>query len=155
MQNLTKYLHKALIKENKTLAIAESSTAGLISKILTDNPGSSKYLLLGITAYSNQIKNKILKIPASILSKNGAVSEETALLMAKNVRKLAKADLGLAVTGIAGPTGARINKPVGTAFIAVTDGKRNLCQRFLFKGDRSSVRKQTALQSLQLLKSIL
>ncbi|OQB11477.1 MAG: Nicotinamide-nucleotide amidohydrolase PncC [Candidatus Omnitrophica bacterium ADurb.Bin205] len=157
MHNLPKYIHQALIKKSKTLAIAESCTAGLISKILTDNPGSSKYLLLGITAYSNQIKKEILKIPIPILSKKGAVSEEVALLMAKNVRRLGKADLGLGVTGIAGPTptGERINKPVGTVFIAVTDGKHNLCQKFLFTGNRSSVRKQAALKSLKLLKSAL
>lgn len=155
MPNLPKYIHQALIKKSKTLAIAESCTAGLISKILTDNPGSSKYLLLGITAYSNQIKNEILRIPISILSKKGAVSEEVALLMAKNVRRLGKANLGLGVTGIAGPTGGRIDKPVGTVFIAVTDGRNSLCQKFLFKGSRSSVRKQAALKSLQLLKSTL
>jgi len=155
MQNLTRYIHKTLIRNNQTIAVAESCTGGLISKILTDNPGSSKYFLLGVTAYSDQAKKHILKIPASIISGSGAVSKEVAAVLAKNIRKIAKADFGIGVTGIAGPTGATVNKPVGTVFIAITDNKKTICEKFLFRGSRASVKKQSAFQSLKLLKLVL
>lgn len=155
MAELTEYIHKILQQRNKTIAVAESCTGGILSKILTDKPGSSKYFILGITPYSNRHKSSILKIPCSIISRKGAVSRIVAILLAKNIRKIAKADLGVGITGIAGPSGATLNKPVGTVFIAVSNGKKTLCKKFRFCGSRSSIRKQAALQSLKSLKSIL
>ena len=155
MQSLIKHIHKALIKSAKTIATAESCTAGLVSGLLTQLSGSSQYFILGVTAYSDQTKKMILKVPASVITRNGAVSKVTASLMAKNIRKIAKTDFGIAITGIAGPTGATLNKPVGTIFIAVAGKNNTLCKRFLFRGNRNSIRKQAALKSLQLLKLFL
>jgi nicotinamide-nucleotide amidase len=97
----------------------------------------------------------MLKIPALTIAKNGAVSKDVAYLMAKNVRLIAKTDLGIGITGIAGPTGATSNKPVGTVFIAVAKKNKAICKKFVFRGNRASIRKQSALKSLQLLKQIL
>ena len=155
MPDLVKYIHKALVKGKRTIAVAESCTGGLISKILTDNPGSSKYFLLGVTAYSNQAKKNTLKIPASIISERGAASKETASLMAENIRRISGADLGIGVTGIAGPTGATPGKPIGTVFIAASGKRKTICRKFIFRGSRPSIRKQAALSSLKLLKLIL
>ncbi|MBI4707022.1 MAG: CinA family protein [Candidatus Omnitrophica bacterium] len=155
MTNLPLQLHKLLIKENKTIAIAESCTGGLLSSLLTRLPGSSKYFILGIVTYSNTAKEKFLKIPKSILLKNGAVSEKVAKLMAKNVRQAAKTDFGIGITGIAGPTGGSTQKPVGTVFIALTKDKKVICKKLVFKGNRNTVRKQAALKSLALLKDLI
>ncbi|PIP18808.1 MAG: hypothetical protein COT38_01240 [Candidatus Omnitrophica bacterium CG08_land_8_20_14_0_20_41_16] len=155
MQDLTKYIHKALIKSAKTIATAESCTAGLVSNLLTQLSGSSKYFILGIVAYSNKSKQNILSIPAQLIAKKGAVSAEVARKMAQGTRKLAKSDLGIGITGIAGPTGAILNKPVGTVFIAISDKNNTICKRFIFQGNRASIRKQSALKALQLLKLVL
>lgn len=151
MQNIILQIHKRLLKTAKTVAVAESCTGGLLSSMLTQTPGSSRYFMLGAVTYSNQAKRDILKIPASVIRIKGAVSKETALLMAGNVRRLAKTDLGIAVTGIAGPTGGTPQKPVGTVFIALSSKNKSTCKKFVFKGSRSAVRKQACLKALQLL----
>lgn len=155
MQNLIDQIHKRLIKNSETVATAESCTAGLLSCLLTRLSGSSQYFIMGLTAYSNQAKEDILSIPALTIHKNGVVSKEVALLMAKNIRKLAKTDFGIAITGIAGPTGATLSKPIGTVFIALVTQNKNICKKFVFKGNRSSIRKQASLKALQLLKTFL
>ena len=151
MQNLIKHIHKALIKRGKTISTAESCTGGRLSSILTQFSGSSNYFILGVITYSDQSKNKILKIPSSIIAQNGAVSKEVASLMAKNVRRIAKTDFGIGITGIAGPTGGTPNKPIGTVFIAVANKNKLICKKFIFRGNRASIRKQSALESLRLL----
>jgi len=143
------------MKSAKTIASAESCTAGLLSTLLTQLPGSSQYFKLGVTVYSNQAKENILRIPALTLRKYGAVSEKTARAMAQKIRKLAKADFGIAITGIAGPTGGTARKPVGTVFIALSSKNKNSCKQFIFKGNRNRVRKQATLKALQLLKKSL
>jgi len=155
MQNLIMQIHKRLLKSGKTLGTAESCTAGLLSSLLTQFSGSSKYFILGLTTYSNQAKENILGIPASIIRKKGAVSQEIALLMAQNVRKLAKTNFGISITGITGPTGGTPQKPVGTVFIAISSKNKNACKKFVFKGNRSTIRKQASLKALQLLKTFL
>ncbi len=152
MQKLIKQLHMSLLKSGKTIATAESCTAGLLSSSLTQTSGSSRYFILGVTTYSNEAKEKLLGIPALIIHKFGAVSKKIALLMAKNVRKLAKSDFGVSITGITGPTGGSLQKPVGTVFIALSSKNKNSCKKFVFKGNRNSVRKQATLKALQLLK---
>jgi len=104
-----------------------------------------------MVTYSNQSKETILKIPSSAIRKHGAVSKETALLMAKNVRRLAKTDLGIGITGIAGPEGGSPQKPVGTVFIAFASENGNICRKFVFKGNRNTVRNQACLNALKLL----
>ena len=155
MQNLIKQLHTRLLKAGSTVATAESCTAGLLSSLLTKFSGSSLYFILGVATYSNKAKTKVLGIPASTIRKYGAVSKKVALLMAKNVRKLAKADVGMSITGIAGPTGGSLAKPVGTVFIALSSKNKITCKKFIFKGNRNAIRKQANLRALELLNKFL
>ena len=148
-------IHKTLLKKRLSLAVAESCSGGILSSLLTSLPGSSKYFTLGIVAYSNKAKISLLKIHPRLIKQKGAVSKEVALLMAKNVRKIAAAGFGLGITGIAGPEGGTPAKPVGTVFIAAAGAKGALCKRLKLRGRRSSIRNQSALKSLQLLKRIL
>ncbi|MDD2752773.1 MAG: nicotinamide-nucleotide amidohydrolase family protein [Candidatus Omnitrophica bacterium] len=151
-QGIVKQVHKLLIEKHSTLSTAESCTGGLLAKLLTDLPESSKYFLLGVISYSNQAKINILKVPAKLITEKGAVSREVALKMANGVKKLAKSDFAIATTGIAGPTGGSNKKPVGTVFIAIAAKNKTSCQKFNFTGNRSCVRKKSALKALELLR---
>ncbi len=150
MKPIITKIHNFMIKNNKTIAVAESCTGGIISSSLTELSGSSKYFILGAVTYSNKTKENILKIPHKVIVENGAVSEAVALLMAKNIRKIAKADFGIGITGIAGPTGGSPQKPIGTVFIAVSDENKTICKKFKFKGTRSQIRKKSALEAFEL-----
>lgn len=141
-----------LIQNKKTLAIAESCTGGLLSNMLTNIPGSSNFFLLSIIPYNNRFKKELLKVPLKILESKGTVSKETALLMSRNIRRLAKTSFGLSITGIAGPAGTTPIKPVGLVYIALSSVKKNICKKFLFKGARVSIKKQAAVSALKLLK---
>jgi len=149
-RNIAAITHKFLLKNKLSVAVAESCTGGLVSKLLTDLPGSSRFFLLGIVAYSNLAKKNILKIPAKVLTEEGAVSAKTASLLAKSIRRISGADLGIGITGIAGPTGGSKQKPVGTVFIAMVRKNRSICKEFHFTGDRDAVRKKAAIKALQL-----
>lgn len=151
MKNTLSILHKRLIKSRKTVAVAESCTGGLISELLTHSSGSSLYFLLGIVAYSNAIKEKILDIPDRVIKKNGAVSRNVAIALAKNVRGMARSSFGIGITGIAGPTGGNTQKPKGTVFICISTPRKTVCSKFKFRGNRVKVRKSAALKSLQML----
>src|SRR3989338_4310022 len=107
MRTLEESVGKKLSRYNKTLAIAESCTGGLLANRITDVPGSSEYFKLGLVPYSNESKNKLLNMPVKTIEKYGAVSKQAAILMAKNVRILAGTDFGISIAGIAGPGGAR------------------------------------------------
>lgn len=148
---ILKQIHKKLLKQKKTVAIAESCTGGLLSYLLTETPGSSKYLLQGIVAYSNASKTKILNVPAKTISKYGAVSHNVAVLMAENIRKKTNSDFALSITGIAGPTGGTQTKPVGTVFICLSDKNKTIYREFIFRGNRKAIRKKSAQQALRLL----
>jgi nicotinamide-nucleotide amidase len=155
MQHIIQQVHKLLLKNKKTVAVAESCTAGLLSYLLTSVAGSSQYFILGVAVYSNKVKNSILGVPASLITRKGAVSKEVANRLASSVRKIAKTDFGIGITGIAGPRGAAPDKPVGTVFIAVDSKKQKKCQKFLFFGQRNSIRKAAALKALELLKPLI
>ncbi|NLE92190.1 MAG: nicotinamide-nucleotide amidohydrolase family protein [Elusimicrobia bacterium] len=144
-------LHNYLIKSEDYVATAESCTGGLLSAALTSLPGSSGYFKLGLVAYSNSAKSKLLGIPAGKIKKEGAVSVYTAQMMAKAARRLASSRISAAITGIAGPSGGRPGKPVGTVFIAVSSGRRTLCRGFLFRGTRRSVREQAVEKAVDML----
>ena len=148
---IEKRVAQTLIKAKKTLSLAESCTGGLLSHRLTNIPGSSRFLKVGLIVYSNDAKMKLLKIPLKILQTFGAVSEQTALAMAKMVRKISKTDIGLAITGIAGPAGGTRTKPVGLTFIAVSTPKQTQCREYHFKGTRTQIKSQAATQALRLL----
>ncbi len=109
-----------LKKRGMKIASVESCTAGIISKIITDAPGSSEVFDLGITTYSNEMKTKMVGVPEEILSLHGAVSPETARAMADGIRRVSGADIGVATTGIAGPGGGTPEKPVGLVYTAIS-----------------------------------
>ena len=112
-------LGKILTEKKLTIATAESCTGGLISSLLTDISGSSEYVKLNVVTYSNEAKNKILGVSWDILNNYGAVSEECAYAMAEGLQKLTGCDIALCTTGIAGPTGGTVDKPVGLMYIGI------------------------------------
>lgn len=142
-------------RRGASLALAESCTGGMIAQRITNVPGSSAYFLEGAVTYSNNAKERLLGVPAAILDARGAVSAECAEAMAIGVRAAAGSDLGLAVTGIAGPDGGSPEKPVGTVFIslAAPDGCRT--EQFLFGRSRDEIRVMTAWTALDRLRRYL
>lgn len=154
-ENLEEIAGKLLKDKNLTIAVAESCTGGLITSRLTDVPGSSDYLERAAVTYSNAAKVSLLGVPAEIIEKHGAVSEETARLMAEGVRKMAGTNLGLSSTGIAGPDGGSAEKPVGTVYLAVSDGKETICRRYVYKWDRKRNKLIFSQTALLLLKNYL
>ncbi|MCL6622918.1 MAG: CinA family protein [Syntrophobacterales bacterium] len=137
-----------LRRRGLTLAVAESCSGGLLCHLLTNVPGASDYFLGGVVTYSNRAKAELLKVPEATLAAHGAVSAETALAMVRGVRTLFQADVGVAVTGIAGPTGGTPAKPVGTVFIAVAAPGGVEARRFAFQGTREDIKTQTAQAAL-------
>ena len=123
---IEKIVAEILLQKQLTLAIAESCTGGLLSSRLTDIPGSSKYTKLNFVTYSNEAKIKILGINKNIIKNYGAVSDKTAISMALGARFLSQCDIGVGITGIAGPTGATETKPVGLVYIGI-------CDKFIYK----------------------
>ena len=154
-ETLAGIVARLLIGRKLTLAVAESLTGGLITDRLTDIPGSSAFLDRGIVAYSNTCKMDLLGVPQDILEKYGAVSQETARRMAEGVQKLGKTDLGLATTGIAGPAGGSVEKPVGTVYIAVSDGRETRCRLFSFRWDRRRIKNVSSQWALEMLRRFL
>jgi len=155
MNRLLNQIHTLLIKNKQTIAIAESCTGGLLSNLLTKLSGSSQYFMLGVVTYSNNAKKKVLKVPSSLIATRGAVSKEVTSSMAGRIRKVANTDIGIGITGIAGPSKGSPQKPVGTVFIALDSKKKKICKKFHFKGTRLCIRKTAALKSLELLKEML
>ncbi len=143
--------HELLLMKGKRVAFAESCTGGLIQKILTDRPGSSKYLVGGVVAYSNEVKQAVLGVSRETLDIHGAVSEETAIEMARGARKLFNVDIAGAVTGIAGPDGGTDEKPVGLVYIAVDNGERVFVEKHRILGVREIVRQISADRLLLLM----
>jgi len=146
---------KLLTDKKLTIAVAESCTGGLITDRLTDVPGSSAFLNRGIIAYSNEAKTDLLGVPEDVLRNFGAVSEQAAVLMAEGVRKLGRTDLSLATTGIAGPTGGTEEKPMGTVFIALADGRKTFCRNYVFRWERRRNKMLTSQMALIILKRYL
>jgi len=144
-----------LTKKKLTIAVAESCTGGLITNRLTNVSGSSDYLERGLVTYSNAAKISMLGVPAEVITKHGAVSEETARLMAEGVRKLAGTDLGLSSTGIAGQTGGSEEKPVGTIYLALSDSSGTICRHHAFRWDRQRNKDIFSEAALFLLKNYL
>ncbi len=141
-----------LLKKKKSIAIAESCTGGLISDLITNTSGSSKYFIMGIVAYNDSVKINSLNIKKDIIKKSGAVSKEVARQMADNIRDIAKTDIGIGITGIAGPKGGSKKKPVGLVFIAISTKKKKLVKEFRFLGARQEIKLQTANEALNLLR---
>jgi len=135
-----------------TLALAESCTGGLIAHRLTEIPGSSTYLDRGVITYSNKAKQELLGVSPTIVRKYGAVSAQVAEAMAKGIRKKSRVDLGVSVTGIAGPGGGSVKKPIGLVFMAI-DGPRGCeSQRCQFWGDRSEIKFRASQAALNMIR---
>jgi nicotinamide-nucleotide amidase len=146
---------RLLQENNLRLAVAESCTGGLIAAKITETPGSSAYFLGGVVAYDNALKTHFLGVSAHLLASHGAVSREVAEVMAVGIRSQSGADIGLAVTGIAGPGGGTEEKPIGTVYIAIATSEENWVSRFHFAGDRQQVREITAQSGLDLVRKYL
>ena len=134
--NLARSIGRMLVSSSKTLAVAESCTGGNIAQVITSNPGCSAYFKGGVVAYSNEIKNKMLKVPEEILSKYGAVSQQVGEAMAIGTRAELNSDYSIATTGIAGPDGGTEEKPVGTVWIAVAGPSGVQSKMYIFKHNR-------------------
>jgi PncC family amidohydrolase len=139
------------IQAGMTLATAESCTGGLIAHRLTNVSGASAYFLGSVVAYHNAVKHSLLGVPEAVLAAHGAVSEETARDMAEGVRRLVGATYGLAVTGIAGPTGGSADKPVGLVYLAVARADGTAVIRRQYSGTREEIKAQTAETAIKLL----
>jgi len=144
-----------LLATGSTIATAESCTAGLVAGRLADRPGSSAYLLGGLVTYSDAAKTRLLGVPAELIERVGAVSEEVARAMAAGARKRTGADVGVSVTGIAGPTGGTPEKPVGLVHLCATDGTGSLHREVRLPGGRSTVRRRSVAEALHLVRGLL
>ncbi len=134
-----------------TIATAESCTGGNIAHRITLNSGSSTYFLGGVVSYANSVKQHVLGVPEAILANPGAVSGPCALAMAEGVRTLMGADLAISTTGIAGPIGGTVRKPVGLVYIALATPERTTVEEHHFEGDRRAVIEATTDRALEML----
>jgi len=137
------------------IATAESCTGGLVAKRITDIAGASDYFEMGFITYSNKAKEEFLAVPLNVLTSKGAVSHDVARMMAEGVRKATDANIGLAITGIAGPGGGTPEKPVGTVFIGVAGENKAIVRKFLFTGTRNDIREETCREAFRLVLTFL
>lgn len=154
-ERLEKVLGYLLYLNNLTLAIAESCTGGLVSHLITNIPGSSSYFKGGIIGYSNDVKVNMLGVRDMTIERFGAVSKKAAEEMAIGVKKAIKADIGLSITGIAGPTTDKTEKPVGLVYIGLSKGIDTIVKDFLFSGEREAIKEQSAYYAMDLVRRAL
>ena len=156
MKNLTYKIVKKLIQKKLKISFAESCTGGMLSSTITSIRDSSKIFDLGLITYSNKAKINILKVPKKIISKYGAVSNECCLSMVKNLSKISKASISVSITGIAGPNGGTILKPVGLVYIGIKKGNKIIIKKNLFKNkNRISIQKVAVMTSLKIIDEII
>lgn len=154
--SLSQALGVLLVERKLTLALAESCTGGLVGHLITEIPGSSRYFTSSCVTYSNSAKRRILKVSRSLLRKHGAVSREVALAMAKGAKKVGKADIGVAITGIAGPSGGSPDKPVGLVWIAVVmKGRDPVVREYSLGRDRAIITRRAAAAAMDLVRRTL
>ena len=144
-----------LTLKRKTIAVAESCTGGTVADLLTNVAGSSVYFERGIVCYSNRAKTELLEIAEDLLKRKGAVSSEVGEAMAKNVRSLSRTDLGLSITGIAGPAGATPDKPIGLTFIGLAHEKEVVVKKYNFTGQRRLIKDRMAQTALDMVRRYL
>jgi PncC family amidohydrolase len=132
------------------LAVSESSTGGLLGHLITNAPGSSTYFRGGVIAYANEVKVNVLGVSSQTLDRFGAVSKETVIEMARGVRKVLDADIGVAISGIAGPGGGTDEKPVGTTVIGMSALEKEAAKSFVFPGERLDIKTQAAQTAMQM-----
>jgi nicotinamide-nucleotide amidase len=134
------------------IAAAESCTGGLLMSRLTDVPGSSDYVDRGVVCYSNEAKTELLGVPAPLIAEHGAVSEPVARAMAEGIRSRARADVGVGITGIAGPSGGTPDKPVGTVVVAIATSEHTAARTFQFIGGREQVKYQATQAAMNMVR---
>lgn len=145
-----------LLKTNKLkVAVAESCTGGILGEMITRIPGSSKYFQGGVISYNAKVKEDLLKVPPEAIRKYGEVSRQVAKLMAEGVRRCCHSDIGISITGIAGPGGATDKKKVGLVYMALADGKKTITQKHQLFGDRQLIRLRSARRALNMLRMYL
>lgn len=144
-----------LVEKGWRIGAAESCTGGLITSRLTDVSGSSRYVDQSVITYSNEAKTALLGVPVELLVQHGAVSEPVGLAMADGIRQRAGVDVGIGVTGIAGPTGGTPEKPVGTVVVAVVTANEQRCRTFRFHGERENVKFQASQMALDMVRRLL
>ena len=150
--NLNKKIVSQLKRKKLKLAITESCTGGMLSSTITSVSGASKVFTMGLVTYSNQAKMSILKVPKRIIQKHGAVSVHCCLSMVNNLSKISKSKVCVSITGIAGPDGGSKQKPVGTVFIGIKNGKKIIVSKNQFKNKgRSTVQKAAVKKALNLI----
>ena len=156
MKKLSQKIVKLLKKKKLKLAIAESCTGGMFSGTITSVTGASKVFTMGLVTYSNQSKNRILKVPKQIIKKYGAVSIQCCFSMVNNLSKISKSNFAVSITGIAGPSGGTKQKPVGLVYIGIKRANKVKINRYLFKNKgRSNIQKAAVKKSLELILTVL
>ena len=151
----TDFWSKKLIEFGQTLACAESCTGGGLSARITDIPGISAVFQGGVIAYDNRVKSGVLQVPVDALEQQGAVSQPVAEAMASGVRSLLSTDFALSTTGIAGPGGGSVEKPVGLVWMAIAGPQGVRSEKQIFSGNREQIRAQAIEHSLQMLNAAL
>ena len=153
MKLLSRNIIKKLSKKKLKISFAESCTGGLLSTAITSVSGSSKVFTLGLIAYSNQSKTKVLKVPKNIIRKYGSVSAPVCLAMVKNLSKISKTNISVSITGIAGPSGGTKIKPVGLVYVGIKKNNKISVKKYLFKnkGGRSYIQRSAVNKCLELI----
>ncbi len=152
---LEEQVGQQLLAQKCTIACAESCTGGLLTSRLTDIAGSSAYVMGSVVSYTNRIKESLVGVRHETLLAHGAVSEETAREMAEGIRQAIQTDIGVGITGIAGPGGGTKEKPVGLVFIAVSGPSGTIVKENHFSGMRTEVKRQTTDTALQMVRAYL
>ena len=156
MKKLSQKIVNLLRKRKLKISFVESCTGGLLSSSITSISGSSKVFTFGLVTYSNQSKINTLKVPKYIIRKNGAVSYEACLSMVKNLNKIARTNISVSITGVAGPKGGTKQKPVGLVFIGIKKSNKTLVKKYLFKNKkRISIQKASVNKALNLILSFI
>ena len=156
MSKLSENVVKLLYKKKLTISFAESCTGGLLSSYITSINGSSKVFNMGLVTYSNNAKIKLLKVPKKTITNFGAVSHETCLSMVNNLSNISKSDISISITGVAGPKGGTIKKPVGLVFIGIKKKNKTIVKKNLFKKKtRNLIQKATVNKALKMVLDII
>jgi nicotinamide-nucleotide amidase len=151
-ESLEEIVGMYLVMRQKTVAVAESCTGGLLAERLTRVSGSSSYFLGGVVCYSNELKTKLAGVPAALIEAHGAVSKSVAQALAEGVRARTGASMGVGITGIAGPTGGSAEKPVGLVFVALGDERGTQVREFHFPGSREGIRNWASQMALEMIR---
>ena len=151
-ESLEEVIVKLLAQRNQTLAVAESCTGGLLADRITNVPGASAVFLAGYVCYANQAKIGMLNVDPQLIEKHGAVSEQVACVLAEHARAGAKSDYALATTGVAGPSGGSLEKPVGTVYVALATSGETIAKKFFFPTDRETFKQIATQAALELLR---